>query len=277
MKTKNSPRVIFTVVCLITMIANYALRPSMALAFAGSGQLTFARQVTINGNNAVSGQTVFDGNRIKVGGKGTAIINLGKSGRIELGANSEMALFVSGNNLSGTLMSGCLAVNAPAGESVEINTPKGKISSASNQPTSFFVGFKGNSANIFPNLGEIKVSADSKVENAKRGDLITLTSGPNGISSLKRLAKGACGDSGAMCACDSESLPQTTNPNPPGGSAPKNGGTGNSPSPGMLALLFGAMGASTALMFGLSGDNGGGLTCVNTTGFFCKAISPTTP
>src|ERR1051326_911250 len=129
MKHKKSPQFILSIVCLTTMLGNLIIHPGSVWAFAGSGQLTFARQVTVNGNDAVSGQTIFNGNRIKVGSKGTAIINLGKVGRVELGANSEMALLVAENNVGGTLTSGCMTINASAGENVEISTPKGKVSS----------------------------------------------------------------------------------------------------------------------------------------------------
>lgn len=276
MKFQKIPRFILAVICLVILVGNYILRPTLALAFAGSGQLTFVRQVTVNGNNAVSGQTVFSGNKIKVGSKGTAIINLGKLGRLELGANSEMTLLVSENNIGGALTSGCMTINASAGESVVIVTPKGKINSVGNRPSSFFLGIKDNSVNIYPNFGEINITADGKSEIAKPGQLATITNEANGRSNLRVLSKNICGENGALCACDAESTPQTNGNNPPGGKPPvppKSGAW----TPGLAGLLFGTIGFSTGLMIGLSNSDGDGLTCVNGVGRGCRPISPTVP
>ncbi|MCY7391435.1 MAG: hypothetical protein LH647_08045, partial [Leptolyngbyaceae cyanobacterium CAN_BIN12] len=64
---------------------------------AASGQLSLARQVSINGSDAIAGQTIFSGSRVKVANQGNAVLNLGRLGRIELGADSDFALRIAGN------------------------------------------------------------------------------------------------------------------------------------------------------------------------------------
>ncbi len=275
MKDKRFPRLFTSVISLALLTSSLVVRPSLALAFVESGQLAFARQVTINGNNALSGQTVFSGNKLKVGGNGTAIVNLGKQGRMELGANSEMALFIAPENIGGTLMSGCMLVKASAGETVRINTPKGEISSVGSQSTSFFIGLKGNSINVYPNAGEIRVTTNGKTEVAKYGELLSLTTDPKGAANLKLLPKGACGETPALCACNATSVPKATG-NGASSNAKPPATVQNGLSPGVIALIFGATGATAAAMFGLTGG-GSGLTCVNNSGPFCNPLSPTVP
>lgn len=262
-------------ISLTLLVFSFVVRPSLASAFVESGQLAFARQVTINGNNALSGQTVFSGNKLKVGENGMAIVNLGKQGRIELGANSEMALFVAPENIGGTMLSGCMLVKASAGETVKINTPKGAVSSVGRQPTSFFVGLKGNSVNVYPNAGEIQVTAGGKTESVKYGELLSLTTDPKGVANLKLFPKSACAETPALCACNAASAPKTAN-NGASSSAKPSATNQTGLSAGALALIFGTAGATAATMFGLTGG-GNGLTCVNNTGSFCAALSPTVP
>lgn len=277
MKYTNIPRCTIAAICLLTLISNFILHPGLALAYAGSGQLTFVRQVTVNGSNAASGQTVFSGNKIKVGNKGTAIINLGKLGRIELGANSELTLLIGENSIGGTLISGCMAINASAGVSADTSTSKGKISSQGNQPTSFFLGIKDATTNVYPNLGEVNVTAGSRSKVARPGQMAVITSESNGSSNLQVLSNSVCGERGVMCACNPESVPNTNAPPSSGGANPP-AVAGASPfSAGLMALLFGTLGASTALVLGLSGSAGSGLTCVNGIGPFCQPVSPTVP
>lgn len=274
MKYKKSTHMLVSLICLTTLIGNLVVRPGAASAVAGSGQLTFAKQVTINGNNASSGQTVFNGNKIRVGSLGAAVINLGRLGRVELGANSEMSLRVSDGNIGGTLITGCLAITAPAGEGIEIETRGGKIRSAGKQSSSLFLGIKGNTANVYPNLGEISVTAGEDTELAKPGELLALTGDGSGGANLRRMPKGKCGEPGVLCACDAGSLPSP--PASPAASA-NNNGIGAA---GLAALLFSAALGTSAVIFGLTNNtstNGSGLTCVNTNSLFCKPTSPTTP
>jgi hypothetical protein len=277
MKYLNFSRFSLTVICVLITISNFVVRPNLALAYVASGQLAFVRQVIVNGNNAMSGQTVFSGNKIKVGNKGTAIVNLGKLGRIELGANSELTLLLGENSIGGTLASGCMTVNAPAGVTVGAVTAKGKIESLGNQPTSFFLGIKDAAVNAYPNLGEINATVGNKSEIARPGQMAVIKGEGNGNSKLEILANGVCGDSGVMCACNVESVPETNTPPSSGSPKPPAVANGNSLSVGVVAILLGTVGASTAAILGLTGSSGSGLTCVNGVGLLCPPASPTVP
>src|SRR5262245_11948458 len=84
------------------------------------GQLIVTGTVTVNEKKAITGTTVFTDSRIAVAcSKGSsAIVNLGKLGRIELTSGSKLMLRFSEGLISGDLLEGKAVVSTPAGVKV---------------------------------------------------------------------------------------------------------------------------------------------------------------
>jgi hypothetical protein len=101
------------------------------------GQLIVTGSVTVNDKRAVTGTTIFTESRIAVAcAKGsTALINLGRLGRIELTAGSKLELRFTDGLIGGDLLEGKAVVSAPAGVKVAINTPDGVTSADGVEPT----------------------------------------------------------------------------------------------------------------------------------------------
>jgi hypothetical protein len=95
------------------------------------GQLIVSGSVTVNDKRAITGTTIFNDSRIGVAcAKGSsAIVNLGRLGRVELSPGAKMVLRFSDGMVSGDLMQGKAVVSTPAGVKVAINTPDGVSSS----------------------------------------------------------------------------------------------------------------------------------------------------
>ncbi|MGE0132052.1 MAG: hypothetical protein AB7U82_28555 [Blastocatellales bacterium] len=95
------------------------------------GQLIVTGSVTVNEKRAITGTTVFTDSRIAVAcAKGSsAIVNLGRLGRVELTAGSRLVLRFSDGLINGDLLEGKAVVSTPAGVKVAVNTPEG-VSSA---------------------------------------------------------------------------------------------------------------------------------------------------
>lgn len=89
------------------------------------GQLTVIGVASINEKKAITGTTIINNSQIRVAcSKGNkAIIDLGKSGRIELTPGAQFVVRFSNGLLSGDLIQGNLLLNAPVGVRVSINTP----------------------------------------------------------------------------------------------------------------------------------------------------------
>src|SRR5262245_9010687 len=107
-----------TVSLMITVSSFYTLVPVTALAQTGSkatGELSVSGPVTINGTAAISGATIFSDSTIKTSHKGSATVNLGKLGRVQLGPESEMLVRFSDSGVGGNLAAGRAVTSTPAG------------------------------------------------------------------------------------------------------------------------------------------------------------------
>ena len=131
-----------------------------------TGEIAAASQTTINGASVVSGMTVFSNNRIRTGGQGTAIINLGRLGRIEFGPNTDMTLRLSREGIGGELHSNHLVVSARAGVPISIKTPKGMITTDGRQPAALTIAVENNSERVITHMGEATVTSGVEEDRA---------------------------------------------------------------------------------------------------------------
>lgn len=127
-----------------------------------TGEIVSASQTTINGFPAISGTTVFSNNRISTGKHGAAIINLGRLGRIELGAETDMTLRFSGASIGGELHSNRVVVSARSGIPVTINTGKGMITTDGRQPAVLTIFVNSSRARVLAHVGAASVISTSK-------------------------------------------------------------------------------------------------------------------
>jgi hypothetical protein len=113
---------------------NRGAGPATANAKAGNsqrvGQLIVTGSVTVNDKKAITGTTIFTDSRIVVAcTKGnSAIVNLGRLGRIELTAGAKLTLRFGEGLIGGDLAEGNAVISTPAGVKVAINTPDGVAS-----------------------------------------------------------------------------------------------------------------------------------------------------
>lgn len=298
-----SKRKMLSLVCLVALLGNPLVQPLAVFAKpAATGQLSFAKQVSINGKETPPGQTLFNGDRIRVSGAGTAVLNLGRLGRIELGKDTEFVLSISGDTIGGELLNGCMGILASGGTNTSVKTLKGVVSSDGAQPDSYFVGQRGNQGRVIPSLGETRMMIDGKMQTIAAGESLDIDS-PNGQNLLYRRTASTC-TTALTCACNlmtdpsstknsNESKPNTASNKETGSKSGNSGNTGNSGNSGsggnsgngngglFIPVLFSAVIGATmaAFMYNSPGPivRPNGLTCVNPRGFFCRQISPTAP
>lgn len=85
-----------------------------------------ANGVTVNGEAAQSGRSVFTSSTIATPQNASAVINLGKIGKIELAPNTILALSFNDKNISGNLIAGRVTVLS-ASDTVSVKTQDGKM------------------------------------------------------------------------------------------------------------------------------------------------------
>jgi hypothetical protein len=138
-----------------------------------TGEIVSASQTTINGFSAISGVTVFSNNRIRTGSEGAAIINLGKLGRIELGADTDITLRFSETSIGGELHSNRVVVSSRAGTAIAINTAKGMVTADGREPAvlTIYVDSKSERARVIAHLGAARVVSTSENRVAEGKDI----------------------------------------------------------------------------------------------------------
>ena len=131
---------IFTTFSMVSLAASNA--PVGELMVVGNASADSA-SVTVNGEPAQSGRTIFSPSTIKTSENAGAVVNLGKAGKIELGPNSSFTLSSDSNKVGGDLMAGTITVlnsasgvnvKTLAGETVSLNA--GETANATSGATS---------------------------------------------------------------------------------------------------------------------------------------------
>lgn len=96
------------------------------IIISGSGDKS---AVLFNGERTYSGRTFFSSGVIATPETSSAVVNLGKLGRINLAPNSNLSLNFTENTISGKLSSGQIKVFSTEGVSVNIETNDNAVSS----------------------------------------------------------------------------------------------------------------------------------------------------
>lgn len=126
-------------IALLTVVAVWSVTSMVALAAPKdvSGEITVTGQVTVNGQTAVSNSTVISGSVITTGADSSAVISLGKLGRIELLADSNFTLRFTENSITGILSQGKARISNAAGIATSVATNDATVIADAGQANSF--------------------------------------------------------------------------------------------------------------------------------------------
>jgi len=161
----------FTSLVVLMISVNGMVRAQTSMK--AMGEIAAANQTTINGLSVISGMTVFSNNRIKTGGQGAAIVNLGKIGRIEFGPQTDMTLSFSQAKIGGELHSNSVVVSAPAGVEISIKTPEGMVTTDGKKPAVLTVYAGNKSARVMTHISEAIVTSsgnDGRINHVAAGE-----------------------------------------------------------------------------------------------------------
>src|SRR5688572_2613913 len=128
-------------VCSLAAIAVLCVYSSWAIALPNTltGEITVTGQVTVNGQTAVSNSTIVSGSTIVTGANSSAVISLGKTGRVEVLADSNLVLNFSATGIVGILSSGKARVSNAPGVAATITTKDATVIADAGQADTFLV------------------------------------------------------------------------------------------------------------------------------------------
>ena len=116
---------------MVAILATYSM-VALASPAAAVGELTISAtgngspNVTVNGETARSGRSIFSSSVISTPENASAVINLGKAGSIELAPNSTFAVSFDSSSINGDLTKGTLTVLG-ASAPVNVKTVSGEM------------------------------------------------------------------------------------------------------------------------------------------------------
>ncbi len=126
----NSKTLIQKALSLCLMVAIYATYSMVTLASTEriAGELLISGKnssVTVNGEAAQNGRSIFSASTITTPENANAIINLGKIGKVELAPNTTLNISFTDKGINGDLLSGKVTVLG-ANQAVNIKNTDGK-------------------------------------------------------------------------------------------------------------------------------------------------------
>jgi len=165
------------VTVMMAISSFYSLVTTSALAQTAAkaaGELSVSGSVTINGAPAISGATVFSESKVKTSSNGSATVNLGKLGRVQLGPESEMTLSFSDGKVGGHLSAGRAVVTTPAGVAIAVATTEGVATADGKNASTLTVDVTCGNTRVAASRSEAKVTAGSKVEVVAAGSEVSV-------------------------------------------------------------------------------------------------------
>ncbi len=165
---KNSFRKFTT---LLTLAAVWCVYSTVAFAMPKdmAGEITVSGQVTVNGQTAVSNSTILSGSTIVTGADSSAVISLGKTGRIEVLANSNLTLSFSESSIIGTLSEGKYRVSNAAGVATTMATKNATVIADAGQTNSFAIEVECSHIHVDTTSGMVTMREGSNDKQVAAG------------------------------------------------------------------------------------------------------------
>ena len=124
-----------------TMVAVWCVYSMVAFALPKdvSGEITVTGQVTVNGQAAVSNSTILSGAVITTASGSSAVVSLGKLGRVEVQADTTVTLNFTDNVIVAMMDAGKVRVANSAGVATTVTTKNATFLGDSAQANNFVV------------------------------------------------------------------------------------------------------------------------------------------
>lgn len=144
-------------VTLTTLAAVWCVYSMVAFAMPvdSAAEITVTGQVTVNGQPAVSNATVLSGSVISTGSNSSAVVSLGKLGRIEISADSSATLNFGSDNIIAIVDSGKVRISSSAGVATTATTKNATFIADSSQANNFALEVECSHTHIDTTTGSV--------------------------------------------------------------------------------------------------------------------------
>ncbi len=170
MFSRTWSRTPLTLALALAILSMYSMVALAAPQQGTTGDLSVVGEVTVNGTSAISGATVFSDSTIMTGEKSSAVVSLGKLGRVELLPNTSLKLTFTDSGVSGMLDAGRVRVSSSSGIGASITTKDGTAVADNAQPNVFMVDVECGNTVVSTQSGRVELRAGSDVKQIAAGN-----------------------------------------------------------------------------------------------------------
>ena len=155
--------------CLaVAIVSTYSM-----VALAGkqglSGELSVVGDVTVNGAKAISGATVFSDSTVTTAKGSSAVVSLGKLGRVEVMPETSVKINFTENSVTGGLDAGKVRFSTSAGVGSSVVTKDGTVVADNNAPNLYVVDVECGNTRVMTQNGRVELRAGNTVKQVAAG------------------------------------------------------------------------------------------------------------
>jgi hypothetical protein len=165
-----------------------------------SGELSATGQVMVNGQNAISGATVFSDSTVTTAKGSSAVVSLGKLGRVEVLPDTTMKLSFTETNVTVGLEAGRVRLSTPAGVTASVMTKDGTAVGDSAQANVFNVDTECGNTIVATQSGKVELRAGDKTTQIAAGSQDTAGTAAPGTRCTRLRTEGMKGIGGGALA-----------------------------------------------------------------------------
>ncbi len=160
-------------ITLALTLAVWSMYSMVALAAqvqkGATGDLSVVGDVTVNGASAISGATIFSDSTITTAQGSSAVVSLGKLGRVEILPNSSIKLSFNESGVTAMLDAGRVRLSTSSGTNASVMTKDGTAVADNRQPNVFLVDVECGNTQVATQSGQVELRAGDTVKQVAAG------------------------------------------------------------------------------------------------------------
>src|SRR5215210_5135224 len=165
-RTPISLALALAILCTYTMVGFAAPQQGQT---GPTGDLSVVGEVSVNGTSAISGATIFSDSTVTTAKGSSAVVSLGKLGRVEVLPESSMKLSFSDTGVSVMLDAGRVRLSTSSGTNATVATKDGTAVADNTQPNLFMVDVECGNTLVSTQNGRVELRAGNSVKQIAAG------------------------------------------------------------------------------------------------------------
>jgi ferric-dicitrate binding protein FerR (iron transport regulator) len=134
-----------------------------------AGAIAAVPAVTVNGTNAISGATVFSDSTVTTAKGSSAVVSLGKLGRVEVFPDTTVKLTFTNSTITATLEAGRVRVSSSSGVTTTVTTSDGQVVTTGSRINEFTVDVSCGNTFVSVKKGSVELRAGTTVKQIAAG------------------------------------------------------------------------------------------------------------